>query len=134
VAFAPAQIATQLSAAVTASLLVENAADLGSAPLQIKFDPKILRLNDLVRGNLFSSDGQQPIFSKNIMNDAGEATVNLSRLPGTAGVSGSGTLITLVFQAVGRGDTTVTIPNLTLRNSKSQPLATVSPRLVINVK
>ena len=68
------------------------------------------------------------------MNDTGEATVNLARPPGTAGASGSGTLITLVFQAVGRGDTTVTIPNLTLRNSRSQPLATMSPKLVINVK
>lgn len=134
VTFAPAQIAAQLSAAVTVSLLVENAADLGSAPMQIKFDPKILRLNDIVRGNVLSADGQQPIFSKNIMNDTGEATVNLSRLPGTAGANGSGTLITLVFQAVGRGDTTVTVPNLTLRDSKSQPLATISPRLVINVK
>lgn len=132
--FAPGQIATQLSAAVTVSLLVQNAADLGSAPMQIKFDPKILRLNDIVRGNLFSGDGQQPVFSKNIMNDTGEATVNLARPPGTAGASGSGTLITLVFQAVGRGDTTVTIPNLTLRNSRSQPLATMSPKLVINVK
>jgi len=114
--------------------MVENASDLASTPMQIRFDPKVLRLNDVVRGNLLASDGQQVAFSKNVLNDSGEATVNISRLPATGGVSGSGSIITLVFQAIGRGDTTVTVPQLTLRNSQSQPILTATPQLAVSVK
>ena len=102
--------------------------------MQIKFDPKILRLNDVVRGSLLTSDGQQVAFSKNILNDTGEGTVNISRFPSTGGVSGSGALVTLVFQAVAHGETVVTIPQLTLRNSQSQPITATSPQLTVTVK
>ena len=56
-----------------------------SAPLQIKYDPKVLKLNDVVQGNLMASDGQQATFTKNIQNDTGEADITLNRIPGTAG-------------------------------------------------
>jgi hypothetical protein len=132
--FVPAQASTEVNGTVTVSLMVENAADLASTPMQVRFDPKILRLNDVVRGNLLTSDGQQVAFSKNVLNDTGEATVNVSRFPTTGGVSGSGSLVTFVFQAVGRGDTIVTAPQLTLRNSQSQPILTAAPQLSVSVK
>jgi general secretion pathway protein D len=134
VKFVPAQATGQLNQNVTVSLMVENARDLASTPMQIRFDPKFLRLNDVVRGNLLASDGQQVAFSKNVLNDSGEATVSISRLPSTGGVSGSGSIITLVFQAVGRGDTVVTVPQLTLRDSQAQPIVTATPQLAVSVK
>jgi len=134
VKFVPAEASTLVSGIVTVSLMVENAADLASTPLQIRFDPKILRLNDVVRGNLLASDGQQVTFSKNILNDTGEATVTANRFPATGGVTGSGSIVTLVFQAVGPGDTVVTAPSLTLRNSQSQAILTATPHLAVSVK
>jgi len=134
VTFVPSQTSAQVNGTLTVSLMVENAADLAATPMQIRFDPKVLRLNDVVQGNLLGSDGQQVAFSKNVLNDTGEATVNVSRFPATGGVSGSGSIVTLVFQAVGRGDTVVSAPQLTLRNSQSQPILTATPQLTINVK
>jgi len=134
VTFVPSETNTQMNGTVTVSLMVENATDLAAVPLQFRFDSKVLRLNDVVRGNLRSSDGQQVAFSKNVLNDTGEATVNVSRFPSTGGVSGSGSIVTLVFQAIGRGDTVVTAPQLTLRNSQSQPIVTATPQLTIHVK
>lgn len=134
VKFVPAQTTAQVNGTIAVSLMVDNAFDLASAPMQIRFDPKILRLNDVVRGNLLANDGEQVTFSKNILNDTGEATVNVSRFPATGGVSGSGSIVTLVFQVVARGDTVVTVPNLTLRNSHSQPILTATPVLTVSVK
>lgn len=114
--------------------MVEDVNDLASALVQLRFDPKFLRLNDVVRGNLLASDPQQVAFSKNILNDTGEATITLSRFPSTGGVSGSGSIVTLVFQAAGRGDTAVTVPQLTLRNPQSQTIQTASPQLTVSVK
>jgi hypothetical protein len=35
---------------------------------------------------------------------------------------------------VGRGDTVVTAPQFTLRNSQSQPILTATPQLTVHVK
>ena len=102
--------------------------------MEIHFDPKILRLNDVVRGDFFSRDGQQPLFTKNILNDTGTATIQLNRLAGTPGVTGSGVLVTLNFQAVGKGTTAVTISNLSVSNSQGQAIASGTPQLTVNVK
>ncbi len=113
---------------------LEGGADVASAPLAVQFDPKVLRLNDVTRGDFLSSDGQPPVFTKNIMNDTGAASVQLNRPPGTPGANGSGTLVTLTFQATARGATTVTLPNVTIKDSKGQVIASGSPRLAVNVK
>ena len=79
-------------------------------------------------------DGQQPVFTKNIMNDAGAATIQLSRQPGTAGVNGGGVLVTLNFQTIGRGVTVVNLPGLSVVNSKGQPIAGGNPQLTVAVQ
>jgi hypothetical protein len=94
----------------------------------------MLRLNDVTRGDFLSSDSQPPVFTKNIMNDAGSAAIQLNRLPGSSGSSGSGIIAILNFQAVAKGSTAVTIPNLMVRNSQGQVVASASPRLMVTVK
>jgi general secretion pathway protein D len=132
--FVPPQVDTLLGGPFTANLVMQNATDLFAAPMQIKFDPKVLRLDDVVQGSLLSSDGQQVTFTKNILNDTGEATVALNRFTGNGGVTGSGTLVTLSFTTVGRGSTNVSIPGFAPANSQGQALSSSSPLLTVNVR
>jgi general secretion pathway protein D len=134
VRFLPPVVNTTPGSAMTIALIVENAADIVSAPLQIQYDPKVVKLNDVGRGDFFSSDGQVPVFTKNIQNDAGSATINLNRLPGSAGVSGSGVLVTMVFQAVAPGTTAVRVPNLSVRDAQGSTVASGTPSMTISVK
>jgi general secretion pathway protein D len=134
VRFLPPQMESTPPGMVTVALIIENATEVSSAPLQVTFDPKVVKLNDAGRGDFFSSDGQIPLFTKNIQNDAGAAAMNLNRLPNTPGVSGSGVLATLIFQAVAKGSATVTVPNLTVRNAQGQVVFSGSPQMTINVK
>jgi general secretion pathway protein D len=113
---------------------VANATDLFSAPLQIKFDPKVLKLTDVAQGNLMASDGQQATFTKNIQNDTGEADITLNRLPGTGGITGSGMLVTLSFTTLARGATSVSAPAFSPSNSQGQPISNSSPLLTVNVR
>jgi len=131
--FTPSQQETTPGASFTVALTLEGGTDVAAAPLQIQFDPKVLSLNDVVRGDFLSSDGQQVVFTKKIDN-AGSATIQLNRMPGTPGVNGSGVLVTLNFQAVGKGASTVSVANLMVRGSQGQVLATGSPQLTVNVK
>ena len=132
--FEPSQATANPSERITVSLLVEGGADVASAPMQIKFDPKFLRLEDVSLGEYLSRGGQQPVFTKNILNDTGVAVVQLSRPPGSRGVGGSGTLVTLNFQAVGRGTTMVMVPNLAVRNAQGAVVSNSTPQLTVTVK
>jgi len=134
VRFLPPQMESTVQGMMTMALIIENANEVVAAPMQITFDPKIVKLTDAGRGDFFSSDGQIPLFTKNIQNDAGAAAINLNRLPNSPGVSGSGVLTTLVFQGVAKGTTTVTVPNLTVRNAQGQTVYQGSPQIAINIK
>ena len=88
---------------MTVNLQVENAADLFAAsPLRIKYDPAQLRLNDMASGDIFTRDGARSVSQKDIRNDSGEATLTVTRVPGSSGVAGSGALAALNFIAVGQ--------------------------------
>ena len=134
VTFVPPEVGTIVGNNFTVALVMENAADLTAAPMQIKFDPKVMRMTDVVKGDLLGSDPRQVIFTKNIRNDTGDASIILNRAPGNPGVTGSGTLVTMSFQAVGRGVATISVPQFAPRNAQGQPLLTASPLVVVTVK
>ncbi len=108
--------------------------DLFAAPFRLKFDPQLLRLNEVKAGGLLSGDGRQIIFTRNILNDTGDATVNLNRTPGSGGINGSGTLASFTFQAVARGKAAVTFSQLDLRDSQLQIIAAQPPQSSVNIK
>ncbi len=130
----PPVVQPQVGGTFTLLLEAENARDLFAAPFHLKFDPQVLRLNEITAGGLLGGDGQKIIFTRNILNDTGDATVNLNRMPGTGGVSGSGTLAVLTFQAIKPGNATVTFTDLTPRNSQLQPVQASIPQAIVSVK
>jgi general secretion pathway protein D len=132
--FEPSQTTANASDRITVSLMIDGGADVASAPIEIQFDPKLLRLNDVSLGDFFSKDDRQPVFTKNILNDTGAAIIQLNRPPGSHGVGGSGTLVTLSFQAVARGTAVVRIPHLAVRNAQGAVISNSTPQLTITVK
>jgi general secretion pathway protein D len=116
------------------TILVENAKDVASAPFLLQYDPKILSLNEITRGNFWMSNGEEPAMIKNVQNDAGMASVRLSTKPGSVGLTGSGTLLTLNFKAVGGGASSLSVSNITLNNAKNQLVGSGSPKMNISVK
>ncbi|MSV30441.1 MAG: hypothetical protein EXQ52_17110 [Bryobacterales bacterium] len=132
--FVPSSSEGLQGGAVTVSLRVENAKDLFAGNVKLRFDPKILRVNDIAAGGLLSSDGQQVVPTKNIQNDTGEAALALNRLPGGQGISGSGNLATITFQLIGKGSSTVSVSQLTLHNSDTDTIRVSLPEMTITVK
>ena len=128
--FVPPTVQTELGGQVNIALQLEGVNDLFAAtPVRIKYDPAILRLNDITQGDFMTRDGQKTTFSKDIRNDTGEAWFNLNRLPGSGGASGTGALVTLSFTAIGKGQTSVGVTESSLKNTQLQPI-TVPPATV----
>ena len=132
--FLPAQAMTNVSGSITVALVIENAGDVSSAPIQFQYDPKVVRITDIGRGDFLANDGQVPVFTKNIQNDNGTAIINLNRQPQTPGVNGSGVLVTIILQGVGKGTTNITAPNMVVKNSQGQPVFSGAPTIAITVK
>jgi hypothetical protein len=104
------------------------------APLQIKFDPAQLHLNSAAAGDLLTHDGGLATTEKDIRNDAGEASLTFTRLPGAGAVSGTGAVATLTFSAIGKGKGTVSITAADLKNSQAQSLPVLLGSVPVTVE
>ncbi len=130
----PVKVSVQPSAmpanggTLTVNVQVENGANLGSvAPLRIKYNADLLRLEDIAPGDIFSKGGGGATSTKDIRNDAGEASITISRLPGAPGVAGPGTLAVLTFTAIGSGEAPLTVEEVGLKDAQAQTLGVVAP-------
>ena len=90
---------------------LSGANDIASVPLQIQYDPGKLKLINVDSGDLLGKDGQA-VALVHRDDGPGMITIAASRPPGVAGVSGSGTVCTLTFQAAvaGESDLVITRP------------------------
>ena len=133
--FVPAVLETQLSSAATVTVNLENATDLASVAAHLQFDPRILRVVNIVAGDLPQRNAAplQPV--RNILNDVGQADVVITRNPADGGITGSGTVFSVIFQAVGRGDTQVSMSFLRAGSAAGRQIPTAVPApLMVSVR
>ncbi len=130
----PAAVDVSSGSTFSVSLNIEGASDVAAAPMEIQFDPKLLQLSAVTPGDLFTGGGQPPVFAKSVMNESGNAKIQLSRAANQPAPAASGTLLTLNFQAIAPGTALVSVPNLTVRNSQGAPVATGTPQFTVTVK
>ncbi len=109
----------------TVSLSVSGAVNLYGWQVDITFDPTILSALSSSEGGFLSSGGSVPtFFIPGTMNSLTGLVDNMadSRTISITGVSGSGLLATLSFQALAHGTSALTLENVLLSNVLSQPL------------
>jgi general secretion pathway protein D len=133
-ALVPASLQAHLSGPVVVTLEAANMTDLAVVPVKLRWDPKILRLNQATPAALLIKDGSVNPPTLDIRNDSGEATIEMSRAAGAAGVNGSGPLMQLTFSAVGKGSTSIAVTEVNLRNSKKEAVGATAPSAVVNVQ
>jgi general secretion pathway protein D len=114
-------------------VLLRNGADISSVPLQLHYDPAHIELANVVSGDLLSRDGQAAAL---IHRDdgPGNLTIVSSRPPGTAGISGAGTLCVLTFQAKAAGATTIALTRAGAISSSQQPIPAATTQLNLEIK
>jgi general secretion pathway protein D len=132
--FVPPAAQAQLSAPVVLVLQADGMTDLTGVPVKLKWDPKILKLNSAVAGTLLTRDGTVNQPTLDIRNDAGEASIEMTRAAGTAGVNGSGPLMQFTFLAVAKGSTAITASDAILKNSKGQSTPVAAPSMTVVVQ
>jgi general secretion pathway protein D len=115
------------------SVVLNGGTSIAAVPLQISYDPVRLSLVNIDSGNFLSSDGQAVAL---VHRDEGPGTLNVvaSRPPGAAGVSGTGVVCVLTFQAKAAGDSFIAITRPGAVSSTQQQLPATGAQISIQVK
>ena len=115
------------------AVMMANARDVFSVPLQLHFDPKVLALVNVDAGEVLGHDGQAVAL---VHRDEGNGfvTVNASRPPNTKGVDGQGTVCTMTFKAIGAGDSALSLVKIGAKDSQQNNLPTVGTQSIVHVK
>ena len=114
-------------------IVLSGATDLASIPLQITYDSSRLELVNVDQGDFLSRDGQAVALTHRD-EGPGVIRINASRPPGAAGVSGTGMVCTISFQAKVPGETDLVISSPGAESSGHNKLPAQGTRLSIQVK
>jgi general secretion pathway protein D len=130
---APVNSTQTVGSTFQASVILSNAHDLFSVPLEIQFDPKVLQLVNVDTGGLLGGDGQAVALVHRDEGN-GHVTVSASRPPDVNGVNGDGQLCIFTFKALAAGDSNIALVKVGARNSLQANLPAVGSQAVVHVK
>lgn len=101
---------------------VQNIEDLFSASLIFRYDPHLLSVEDVKHGDFLSGGVQEVAIVQRIDKDKGEAAIFTTRQPNTAGISGSGVVLSLVIKRLADGPATLQLERVETRTSRQRQL------------
>jgi general secretion pathway protein D len=102
--------------------MMSGAQNVSAVPVQMSYDPKLLQLVNVSNGGFLSQDGQAVALVHRDDDQSGTVQINANRPPGSPGVSGQGSVVTLTFVAKAQGQSSLTIARGGARDTNNQPL------------
>jgi general secretion pathway protein D len=93
----------------TVPLSVNNASRLSAMTLTVTYNPNVLRARTVQEGTFMRQGGVTATFTPRIDAVAGRVDIVITRSGDQAGASGTGLLAALLFDAVGTGNSTITV-------------------------
>lgn len=132
--FEPATVSLQPGETTTVSVIADNVQDLFSIPLLLQYDPKVISVEQVSQGGFLSGGTQEIALVQRVDAPHGQAVVSATRMPHTAGVSGTGTLFGIQIRAIAAGQTTLSILQTNARDSQQHSLPLITGEASIEVK
>jgi general secretion pathway protein D len=107
--FDPPTVNAKPGSTFTVNILLSGAQNVNSVPLQLSYDPKLLQVVNVSNGGFLSQDGQAVALVHRDDDQTGTLQITATRPPGSGGVSGQGSVVTLTFVAKVPGQSALTI-------------------------
>lgn len=126
--------AVKLNERFSVGIAAANVTNLYGAPFVLTYDPAILDFEGASEGPFLKKDGKPTSFQATKAKNAGQLTVNLSRVGNAGGVNGSGTLATLTFKAKGQGTAKLGFATVHFTDPGGKPLDVMPFNAVVEVK
>lgn len=113
-------------------VMLNGGTDVTSVALQLQYDATKLQMTGATAGDLLGRDGQ-PTGISHVEEPPGTVVISISRPPGTHGVTGSGVVCALTFQAKAQGQSGLSLMRAAVMNGSQQQVqvAPLQPTLVV---
>jgi len=105
------------------SVNLRSEEEIANMSVTINFDAQVLNLKDIIQGGLVGRLGESPPFLKNIDNASGMCTIGFSSPELDKGVKGAGQIANLVFESKNRGESTISVTNVTANSPTGYALS-----------
>jgi len=132
--FDPPAITQPKGATFAVNVVLTGAQNAYSVPFQITYDPKLLQVVNVSNGTLLSQDGQPVALVHRDDDSTGTLQITATRPPGTTGVSGQGTVVTVTFMAKASGQSTLAISRGGTRDPGMQPTLVAGANAMVTIQ
>jgi general secretion pathway protein D len=132
--FDPSTIQATKGNTFAVNLLISGAQNVYSVPVQLNYDPKMLQLVNVSNGGFLSQDGQAVALVHREDESIGQLQITATRPPGSGGVSGQGTVVTMTFLAKAAGQTPLTITRGGARDPGLQAITVNGAQAAVTVQ
>lgn len=133
IGFAPADIAQRVGTTFAVDVTLNRAQNVCSVPLQVSYDPKMLRLVSVAAGDLLGKDGQAVALVHRVLAP-GTLHMTASRPFSIPGISGDGTVFTLIFLAQAPGQSSLKVDQAELRNPSMQTIMANGSQATVTIR
>ncbi|HOW84713.1 MAG TPA: secretin N-terminal domain-containing protein [Candidatus Aminicenantes bacterium] len=106
--------------------------EIGNASLVLTFDPRVLKLKDVLEGGGLRQLGENVPFLKSI--SGGTCTIGFSSPPGGRGFTGRGVLAVLVFTSVGPGQASLGFASASAGSPMGQAVVLETGEATVNIR
>lgn len=133
-AFDPVAINVKAGTTFAVNVLLNGVQNVNSVPLQISYDPNKLQVVNISNGGFLSQDGQAVALVHRDDSTSGTLQITASRPPGSGGISGQGSVLTLTLMAKSPGQSSLSINRGGARDSGMQPIPVSGAQAMVNAQ
>ena len=132
--FDPATLTEAKGSTFTVNVMLSGGQNVYSVPVQLNYDPNQVSVLNVSNGGFLSQDGQTVALVKRDDPITGTLQITATRPPGTGGVSGAGSVVTLTFMAKSPGQSAITITRGGARDPAMQPIAMSGAQAALTIQ
>jgi general secretion pathway protein D len=134
ISFAPSMTEVPVGVEFIEKVTVENAENIASLVLALTFDPALVRVKDVKEGSFMSLDKVKTSFLKTFNNTSGEIQIGISREGFGKGASGTGEIVSIIFESIKEGKSAIAIASGNLRTPLSTEVPVYFQKAEVTVK
>jgi general secretion pathway protein D len=139
--FEPQTLSLKVGQTGTIGVVVENVNDLFSIPMLLQYNPAVISIEEVQHAigegghaGFLSGGNQEIAIVSQPFKDKGQMIISATRQPNTAGVSGTGTLVGIVVKALAPGSSTLSIVQVSAKDSQQRVIPLVTGEATLQVQ
>ena len=101
---------------------ISNTQDLSGFQFNVNYNPDVLSVSEVIKGDFLESDGKESFFSEGKMVEGAIENIVAVRLGQVEGVTGSGTLAKIKFTSRTEASPDISISNTIITNSGKEEM------------